>query len=294
MTLIASPGQSLSSKTNHNRDPCKYAPGLYLIATPIGNLGDITHRALDILTNVHGIACEDTRHSHLLLRHYGINTPTFSFHDHSAPHHKDRLIQKMQEGQAIAYITDAGTPGISDPGYELVQACLRENLFITHAPGPCAHIMALVLSGLPPHPYYFHGFLPTKSQERRRLLEGIASLQATLIFHESPRRLEETLEDMIHVLGPRQGVVGRELTKVYETLYRGPLDALKANMDEETLKGECVLLIAPAVARTYGDEELDALIDETLQHFSISDTAKKVSALTGVSKHLIYQRALKR
>lgn len=303
MTRTVPSSESVSLQTNQNQNSCKhpldkdqeshYKPGLYLVATPIGNLGDMTHRVLDILRGVDRIACEDTRHSRILLQHYGVKTPTFSFHDHSSSKERDHLIESITAGQAIAYITDAGTPGISDPGYELVKSAIEAKLYVTHAPGPCAHIMALILSGLAPHPYYFHGFLPTKTKDRESLLLRLQPLQATLIFYESPHRLESTLSDLYQHFGPRLGAIGRELTKMYETIHRGTLQELKKLVAEKPLKGECVILIAPGVPKTYVASEVDDLIRHTLQHCSVSDTSKKISALTGIAKSDIYQRALK-
>jgi 16S rRNA (cytidine1402-2'-O)-methyltransferase len=226
------------------------APGLYLVATPIGNLEDITVRAIRILKQADLIACEDTRQTLKLLNRYGINTPTISYHEHNEAARAAELVEKLAQGSRIAVVTDAGTPGISDPGFRLVSLAIERGLPVVPIPGPAAFVSALVGAGLPVESFSFRGFLPPKTGARRRELERVRNSMQTEIFYEAPHRIAATLEDALAVLGPqRRIVVARELTKIHEEFLRGTaaqvLDVVKSRGE---MKGEIVLMIGPAEA----------------------------------------------
>ena len=217
---------------------------LYLVATPIGNLGDITLQALETLRQVDVVASEDTRKTGLLLKHFEISKPQLSFHEHNEAKAGNKIINLLQEGKSVAVVTDAGTPGISDPGYSVVQRAVAENLPVTMIPGPTALIMALVLSGLPAHAFTFRGFPPRKSGKRQRFLAVDAESPHTLIFYESPYRLKPFLEDALEVFGDRETAVCNELTKLYESVHRGRLSELIAHFENEEPRGEYVVVIS--------------------------------------------------
>lgn len=219
---------------------------LYLVPTPIGNLADITFRAVEILGAVDLVACEDTRRSSILLNHYGINTPTISYHDHNERQRAPQLITRMQAGQRVALISDAGSPGLSDPGFYLVRSCWENNIPVQALPGPTALIPALTASGLPSECFVFEGFLPHKKGRSKRL-EAIRAETRTIVLYESPHRLIRTLNDLVSVLGPaRTGVVARELTKKFEEIHRTSLQKLLEHFGNTTkIKGEFVIIIAP-------------------------------------------------
>jgi 16S rRNA (cytidine1402-2'-O)-methyltransferase len=216
---------------------------LYLVATPIGNLGDITLRALETLRQVDLIASEDTRHTGLLLKHFEIAKPQMSFHEHNERQATPRIMQLLEEGKSVALVTCAGTPGISDPGFVLVREAINTGIEVTAIPGPTALIMALVLSGLAVHSFTFRGFPPHKPGQRRHFLEADRESPYTLIYYESPFRVRKLLEDALAVFGDRRAAIAKELTKIHETIRRGSLSELLAGL-EETPKGEYVVLIA--------------------------------------------------
>jgi 16S rRNA (cytidine1402-2'-O)-methyltransferase len=219
-------------------------PGtLYLVATPIGNLGDITHRALQVLKDVALIACEDTRHTRKLLQHYGISTRTISYHEHNEQQRAAELIDLLKQGSDIAVVSDAGTPSISDPGYRLVQAAIANDLLAVPIPGPSALISALIVAGLPTDEFFFAGFLPSRPNARRTRLGELRSVPGTLIFYEAPHRLAATLKDAYDILGERDAVVARELTKLHEEIRRGRLSELARHYGDEAARGEIVVLI---------------------------------------------------
>jgi len=221
-------------------------PGtLYLVATPIGNLADITHRALKVLSDVDVIACEDTRHTHKLLNHYGIATKTISYHEHNEQQRAAELIERLKQGSNIAVVSDAGTPSISDPGYRLVRAAIENEIIVVPVPGPSALITALIAAGLPTDEFFFAGFLPSRATARRARLTELQSVPGTLIFYEGPHRLAATLKDAYEILGEREAVVARELTKLHEEIRRGRLSQLTADYadDEKDIRGEIVVLI---------------------------------------------------
>lgn len=219
---------------------------LYLVATPIGNLGDITLRALEVLRSVDLVASEDTRKTGLLLKHFDIRKPQMSFHEHNEDRAGERIMAVLAEGKTVAVVTEAGTPGISDPGYSIVQRAIAAGEDVTMIPGPAAVIMAVVLSGLPAHSFTYRGFPPHKPGPRRRFLEVDRASPHTLVFYESPYRLEALLADALAVYGDRQAAVAHELTKFHESVQRGPLSALLAAVRAAPPKGEYVVVIAGA------------------------------------------------
>jgi 16S rRNA (cytidine1402-2'-O)-methyltransferase len=275
-------------------DKSKLASGLYIVATPIGNLQDITFRAVNTLKNVDMIYCEDKRQSSVLLSHYSIQTPLGSYHEHNGEKMRPQLLEKLNNGQAIALISDAGTPLISDPGYKLVDACHAAGIKVITIPGPSAPIAALASSGLPSDHFYFGGFLPTKESERRKCLEDLASYSHTQIYFEAPRRLLDTLADIKLIMGDREVCVARELTKTFENIKRAPVgDMIKYYSEEGVLKGEIVLLIRGAEK---DQDALNPVTDEVLKLLLETVSTKQASTLladlTGLSKKLLYQKAL--
>ena len=216
---------------------------LYLVATPIGNLSDITLRALKTLREVDFVASEDTRKTGRLLQHFEISKPQISFHEHNEERAGEKIIHLLQEGKSVALVTDAGTPGIADPGFSLVRRCHAAGLPVTMIPGPTAFVMALVLSGLATHSFTFRGFAPRKQGKRRRFLEADQDSPYTLIYYESPHRLPAFLQDALDIFGDRPAALGNELTKLYESVHRGTLSQLLADLDEADLRGEFVVVI---------------------------------------------------
>jgi len=217
---------------------------LYIVSTPIGNREDITLRALRILKEVDLIAAEDTRHTGLLLRHFGIQTPLTSYFEGNELKKKEFILSKLKQGNQIALVSDAGTPGISDPGFRLIQRAIENQILVVPIPGPSAVIAALSVSGLPTDAFLFKGFLPHKSKKKRDLLKQSGEAKETLIFYESPYRLSETLNDILEILGDREMVLTRELTKVYEEVLRGKVSEIQTQIGEHQLKGEITLVIS--------------------------------------------------
>jgi 16S rRNA (cytidine1402-2'-O)-methyltransferase len=266
---------------------------LYLVATPIGNLKDITFRAIEVLKDVDLIACEDTRVSSKLLNHYGISKPLLSYHDHNADYMRPRLLALLEEGKKVAYITDGGMPLISDPGFKLVGACQRERYPYTVIPGPSAPLMALCLSGLSPEKFFFCGFLPPKEKARKASLEDVEHIQATLLFFESAKRLLAFLQDAQDVLGDREATVCREMTKRYEEVQKGSLSALRAHYEAHLPRGEIVVVIAGASSSfSFQEEDLEASLIKALEAYSVKEAVALVSKAFGISKREVYQRAL--
>mgnify|MGYP001765750689 CR=1 FL=1 len=270
-------------------------PGLHVVATPIGNLRDISFRALSTLAAADAVIAEDTRVSKTLLAHYGITTPLVAYHEHNAHVMRPHLIARLKEGAALALISDAGTPLVSDPGFKLVADALAENIAVTSVPGASAVLAALVVAGLPTDRFFFEGFLPPKSGARRGRIAELASIPGTLVFFESPRRLAETLADLAAVLGPRDAAIARELTKHFETVRRGSLPDLAAALAAEgPPKGEIVLLVGPptAGAAEISAEDLDARLRAALASHSVKDAAAIVSGETGQPRRKVYARAV--
>ncbi len=270
-------------------------PGLYLVATPIGNLKDITLRALEILQSADLIACEDTRVTGKLIKAHGIKTPMTPYHEHNAARMRPRLIDAVKGGKAVALVSDAGTPLVSDPGYKLVQSAITEGLQVTALPGASAALAGLTVSGLPSDRFMFAGFLPGKSSARKRALIDLAAVPATLVVFESARRLAATLADMAEVLGARPAAVARELTKLYEEVRRDPLDALAAHYRAAGApKGEVVIVIGPPEQATMeiGTAELDERLRVALEDASLRDAVAAVTRETGLKRQVVYARAL--
>lgn len=274
------------------------APGLHIVATPIGNLGDVSFRALATLAAADAILAEDTRVTKTLLAHYGITTPLVTYNEHSAQIIRPRMVARLEKGEALALVSDAGTPLVSDPGYKLVEAAIEAGIAVIGVPGPSAVMAALVVAGLPTDRFFFEGFLPPKSAARRTRLATLASIPGTLVMFESPRRLPAMLADAAAVLGMRPAAVARELTKFYETVRRGSLPALAELFAAEgPPKGEIVVLIGPAdAAETHASasEGLDTRLDRALASFSVKDAAALVAGETGLPKREVYARALER
>jgi len=269
-------------------------PGLYLVATPIGNLGDISLRALSVLARAQLIAAEDTRHSKKLLSHFGIPGDLTPYHEHNAERERPRLLARIRAGQAIALISDAGTPLVSDPGYKLVRAALDEGLMVTSIPGPSAALAALTNSGLPTDTFLFAGFLPPKSGPRHTRLAALKEVPATLILFETSPRLAKSLADMAAVLGPREAVIARELTKLHETVTRGRLDALAEAMTAEAPKGEVVVIIAPPTAEEteISDARIVADLEAALETQSFRDAVRSVTEALNIKRTRVYELAL--
>ena len=267
--------------------------GLYIVATPIGNLADITLRALSILQRADIVYCEDTRHSSKLLQHFSIHATTRPLHDHNEDGERGRVLRDLENGKRIALISDAGTPLISDPGFKLVRDCAAAGHAIHSIPGPSSAITAIAASGLPTDAFFFAGFLPPKQAARRARLSDLKSIPGTLIFFEAPQRAADTLADMVDLLGSRDAVMARELTKMHEELARGSLDVLAAAVKLRDLKGEVVLLVGPATAAEATDDDIAAKLRAALQSMSLKDAAKAVADALGVQKSRVYEIGLK-
>jgi 16S rRNA (cytidine1402-2'-O)-methyltransferase len=267
-------------------------PALYVVATPIGNLGDITLRALNVLAAADVVACEDTRVSAVLLRHYGISARLMPYHDHNAAAQRPKLLSALAEGRSAALISDAGTPLVSDPGYRLVLDARRAGHDVVPIPGPSSVLAALVASGLPNDRFLFAGFLPPKHAARIKRLEELARVPATLVFFETAPRLGEALADMTAVLGDRAASVARELTKAFETIRHGALADLAAEFADRPPKGEIVLVVGPPAETAASAEEADRLLMELLREKSVGEAASEAAAMTGRKRNELYRRAL--
>ncbi|HEY8227757.1 MAG TPA: 16S rRNA (cytidine(1402)-2'-O)-methyltransferase [Pyrinomonadaceae bacterium] len=270
---------------------------LYIVPTPIGNLADITHRAIQILKEVDLIAAEDTRQTHKLLQHYAIVTKTISYHEHNEQQRSEALVSRLQQGSNIALVSDAGTPGINDPGFRLVRLAVENGIQVISLPGPSAFVTALVASGLPTDEFFFGGFLPARSGARRKRLSELSAIPGTLIFYEAPHRLAATLKDASELLGPRNAVVVRELTKIHEDVRRGVLPDLAGHYsNSENPRGEIVLLIDRArdeiaPSDTTSQDDIGILIarfeSEGLDHRA---ALKKAARELGLSRSEAYRR----
>ncbi|MGB9429346.1 MAG: 16S rRNA (cytidine(1402)-2'-O)-methyltransferase [Gammaproteobacteria bacterium] len=270
---------------------------LYVVATPIGNLDDLSLRAQQTLAEVDLIAAEDTRHTAVLLNHFGIHTPLLSLHDHNEAQRTPGLIEKLLAGQSVALVSDAGTPLISDPGFNLVRAARKAGIGVTPVPGPSALIAALSVSGLPTDRFVFEGFLPQKAAARRARLAELAGEARTLIFYESVHRLEDSLADMAQVFsGQRPAVIARELTKLHETVREATLAELAAwvKSDPDACKGEVVLTVAGAPASETSMMTLDAefVLRILLQELPVKQAAALAARITGVKRNALYKKAL--
>ena len=270
------------------------APGLYVVATPIGNLADVTLRALGVLARVDAIHCEDTRHSQRLLQHYGIARPLVPYHEHNAERERPRILDRLAAGARLALISDAGTPLISDPGYKLVRAAREAGHGVWSLPGPSAPIAALSTAGLPTDHFTFEGFLPSKRAARRTRLAALAHAPGTLVFFEAPQRLPECLADLAELWGARSAVVAREVTKLHEEFVAGTLPELAGRYADATVKGEVVLLVAPAQKARVEDAQIVAALDEALTTQSLRDAARVVAEQLDVSRSRVYDLGLSR
>ena len=272
----------------------RLAAGLYLVATPIGNLRDITLRALEILAAADLVACEDTRVTRKLFDHYGLSAPLMPYHDHNAETARPKILQRIAAGDAVALVSDAGTPLISDPGFKLVRDATAAGLAVTAAPGASAAVMALTVAGLPTDRFFFEGFLPSRSAARRTRIAELARIPATLVLYESGPRLADALSDLAEGLGARAAAVCRELTKLHEEVRRGTLETLARDYaaGAET-RGEIAIVIAPPDAPApSGAEEIDALLRAALTRVSLKDAVAEVAAATGEQRRAVYSRAL--
>lgn len=270
---------------------------LYLVATPIGNLEDITLRALRILKEVSLIACEDTRHTRKLLDHFAIHTPTISYHEHNEQTRAQELTARLLQGESLALVTDAGTPGISDPAYRVVVAAIQQGIQIIPLPGATALIAGLIASGLPTDAFLFVGFLPAKRQARRAKLEALRHVRETLVLYEAPHRIKETLLEAEAVLGNRQASLARELTKLYEQFLRGSLSEISAQLPRQEPRGEMTLVIAGAMedeAQPLPEtKSLTAQLEQLMQtEISRNDALKQLAKMRGLSKKEAYRLLL--
>lgn len=274
-------------------------PGLTLVATPIGNLGDLSPRALEALGAADAVLCEDTRVTGQMLSRHGMSAPLLPLHDHNEAEIVPRVLERLQAGQRLALVSDAGTPLVSDPGYRLVRAVIAAGLPLTAIPGPNAAVMALTLSGLPPHPFLFLGFLPPKAGPRSAAVAKLraaerAGLSASLVLYEAPHRLAEALAALADGFGPdRPAAVARELTKRFEEVRRGTLAELAAHYAGHEALGEICIVIGPAPEDTTGEADLDAQLREAMRGgASLRDAAAMVAAATGLPRKQVYARAL--
>jgi 16S rRNA (cytidine1402-2'-O)-methyltransferase len=270
------------------------SPGLHIIATPIGNLSDITLRALATLAAADMILAEDTRMARRLTDHYGIETPTRRFDAHASQAQIAAILREIATGAAYALISDAGTPLVSDPGSALVRQAVEAGVMVHPVPGASAVLAALVVAGLPADRFFFEGFLPSKSGDRRRRLRALADVPGALVFYEAPHRVLETLADLQAVLGDRHAAAARELTKLYETVVRGPLSAIAAHFEHEAPRGEFVLVISqPQEAAAMDDTAIDATLTALMQEMSVKDAASVAAGELGLARREVYARALR-
>lgn len=292
------PGQDDPAAAETRHEPAgALAPGLYLVATPIGNARDITLRALDVLASADILAAEDTRNTRKLLEIHGIRRDGRSlwpYHDHNGPQQRPRLLAALAEGRSVALVSDAGTPMVADPGFPLAREAIEAGHEVTALPGASALLAALAISGQPTDRFLFAGFLPPKAAARRRALEELAQVPATLVFYEAPRRVAESLAAMAETLGPeRPAALCRELTKRFEEARRGTLGSLAADLaGGPDPRGEIVLVIGPPLAREIGDAELDTRLRVALAEGTVKDAASAVAAALGLPRRRVYARAL--
>jgi len=271
-----------------------YPPGLYIIATPIGNLKDITLRALEALKAADLIACEDTRVTAKLLSHYGIKKPTLSYNDHNGEERRPKILEALKGGKRVALVSDAGTPMVSDPGYKLVREAVAEGISVTALPGASSVLAALCLSGLPTDRFFFTGFLPAKKEACKKDIMALAAIPSTLIFFESARRLPDTLALLHEGLGDRQASIAREITKLYEETRRGLLSELKAHYEQSGApKGEVVIAVATPLEEKHSPEDLEARLRWLLKSHAVKEAAGILAEQTGLPRKEIYSLALR-
>jgi 16S rRNA (cytidine1402-2'-O)-methyltransferase len=269
------------------------APGLYLVSTPIGNLGDITIRAISVLARADVVLCEDTRHSGTLLAHFAISKPTRPYHEHNAVRERPRVLRELEGGARVALISDAGTPLVSDPGWKLARATLDAGHRVEALPGASAALAALTVGGLPTDAFLFAGFLPPKSAARRTRIAELKDAPATLVVYEAPSRVAETLADFAAVLGDRPAAIARELTKLHEEVRRGSLEELAAAA-KDGIKGEVVILVGPPQKGQVTDADIAARLAAALKQMSLRDASRMVAEALGVPKSRVYELGLRR
>lgn len=293
-TTTQTSGATLASKSGEGMAstlPC----GLYVVATPIGNLGDMSARAIDTLRSAAVIACEDTRVTGVLLRRFGISTSMTPYHDHNAARVRPQILARLSAGEAVALVSDAGTPLLSDPGYKLVRACADANISVFAVPGPSALLAALAVAALPTDRVLYAGFLPVKTAGRREIINEFKPVRATLVFYESAQRLAATLADLTATLGPRDAAVCRELTKLHEEARRGTLAELAAHYEAAGApKGEVVIVVGPpeSTAPSVTDEDIDAALREALVSLSLRDAVDAVAGSLSQPRRAVYVRAI--
>ena len=282
----------MSGAVGSNDPPKPLEPGLYVVSTPIGNLGDLTFRALDLLKRCDLILAEDTRVAAKLLSAYGVKNRVERYDDHADDVRTAEVVEKLKNGAVIALVSDAGTPLVSDPGYRLVRAAAAEDQRVIPIPGASAALAALAISGLPTDRFLFAGFPPPKSAARRTFLEALPNDRATLIFYETGPRLRDSLTDMAEVLGERPAAVCRELTKLYETCIRGPLSTLATDPRLDAPRGEIVVIVGPGETPAASEQDLDRALADALTRLGPSAAAAEVAKALGLPKRDLYRRAL--
>lgn len=271
----------------------KITPGLYVTSTPIGNLGDMSFRARDVLERADIIACEDTRVTGKLLAYFDIRTPTISYHDHNEQRILPLLLERLESGQVVALVSDAGTPLISDPGYRLVKEARAAGFPVSSIPGASAILAALASAGLPTDRFMFAGFLPNRTVARRKNLAALSMLKASLVFYESPKRLKDSLKDIFEVLGDRQAAICRELTKLFEEVRSGNLSDLAGHYQEaDRPKGEIVIIVGPPLETEISEDQLDTALIHALENLSVKEAVASVTYTTGLKRRQVYARAL--
>jgi len=292
--MTSSISRSAPSQYLTGEFPDRIPPALYIVATPIGNLRDITLRALDVLSAANHILAEDTRVSARLLNAYDIKAKLSAYHDHNVAARIPAILQELQAGKTIALISDAGTPLVSDPGFKLVRAAIEAGIEVIPLPGASAVLAGLVKSGLPSDRFLFAGFLPPKSAARKTALQDLVSLRATLIFFETGKRILSVLADMQDVFGPREAVIARELTKHYEEVRRGDFETLIASVKDDPPRGEIVLLIAPPSASQHWDEaQIMTALENAVPEQGVKRASADIAQMSGWAKRDVYQLALK-
>ena len=283
-------GSQLTTQQDKSKSPSGGV--LYIVATPIGNLGDMTFRAVETLKSVALIACEDTRVTATLLHHFDIRTPTLSYNDHNGARQRPRIIDALAQGESVALVSDAGTPLISDPGYKLVTEVRALGFDVCPIPGASSVMAALCACGLPTDQFHFSGFLPTKTGARTQMIASLAAIPGSLVLFESARRLHQTLIELHQGLGDSDAVIARELTKRFEEFRRAPLQALIASYADTEVKGEVVIVIAPGDKPAWADADIDQLLVNAMHTQSTKEAAASVAKETGLSRSELYQRAL--
>ena len=269
------------------------APGLYIVSTPIGNLGDISIRALFVLAAADSVFCEDTRHSRKLLAAYGIGRKLEAYHDFSGEHDRARILAALQQGKSVALISDAGTPLVADPGFKLVRAAIEEGIGVFAIPGPSAILAALVTAGLPSDRFYFGGFLPPKASARRHELEAARAIPGTLLFYESGSRLSETVEALVEIFPDRPVAIARELTKLFEATSRGTAQEILDEIRDNPPAGEFVILIGPGQEKPPADDDIEKALRNAMRRVSLKEAVEEVAKGLGVGRKTAYNLALR-